>query len=154
MNQTSTNFYELRQLLANALCLSIRQPWAELILRERKKVELRKWSTRHRGWTWLHTGKIVDEVACRKFGMTFPFTGGFVGAFQLRDVVGLDSQRWEVWRSAHLDPGPYQPECFGWVIGKVARLRQPIVASGSRGLYRADTSTVEKLLNEQFFGET
>lgn len=153
LNQPATDFGELRRLLADAPCLSIRQPWAELIFLERKKVELRQWSTRHRGWTWLHTGRTVEEAACSRFGMSSLFTGGFVGAFRLRDVVGLDVERWEVWGPAHLDAGPYQPN-FGWVIGQVLRLRRPVTALGSRGLYRADASTVKQLLNEPFLGET
>jgi hypothetical protein len=154
LNETVTDFGELRQLLAYAPCLSIRQPWAELILLQRKKVELRQWSTRHRGWTWLHTGRSVDETARSMFEMSSPFTGGFVGAFRLRDVVGLNVERWEAWRPAHLDAGPYQPNFFGWVIGQVVRLRRPVAASGSRGLYRVEASTLKLLLDEQFLGET
>jgi hypothetical protein len=154
LNQSVADFGELRRLLADAPCLSIRQPWAELILLERKKVELRRWSTRHRGWTWLHTGRTVDEAACRRFGMSSLFTGGFVGMFRLRDVVGLDVELWEAWRPAHLDAGGYQPNFFGWVVGQVVRLRRPVGASGSRGLYRVEASTLKLLLNEQFLGET
>jgi hypothetical protein len=153
LNQPMTDFGELRRLLTDAPCLSIRQPWAELILIERKKVELRRWSTRHRGWTWLHTGRTVDETTCSRFGMSSFFTGGFVGAFRLRDVVGLDVERWEVWRPAHLDAGPYQPNFFGWVIGHVLRLERPVIASGNQGLYRADASTFKQLLSEKFLGE-
>jgi activating signal cointegrator 1 len=154
LNQTVTNFGELRQLLADAPCLSIRQPWTELILLQRKKVELRQWSTRYRGWTWLHTGKSMDETACSRFGMFSLFTGGYVGAFWLRDVVGLDVARWEVWRPAHLDAGWYQPNFFGWVIGQAVRLQRPVAASGSRGLYPVEESTLKQLLNERFLGET
>jgi hypothetical protein len=154
LNQMVTDFTELRRLLTDAPCLSIRQPWAELILRQRKTVELRQWSTRHRGWTWLHTGKSLDEIACQRFGMSSLFTGGFVGAFRLRDVVGLDVERWEAWRSAHLDSGPYQPNFFGWVIGQVVRLQRSISASGNRGLYQPESSTLKQLLTERFLGET
>jgi hypothetical protein len=143
-----------RWMLADAPCLSIRQPWAELILLERKKVELRRWSTRYRGWTWLHTGKTVDEAARGRFGMPPLFSGGFVGVFRLRDVVGLDVELWDAWRPAHLDAGLYQPIFFGWVIGQAVRLRRPLAASGSQGLYRPEASILNLLLNEQFFGET
>lgn len=153
LSEAAKDFGELRRLLADAPCLSIRQPWAGLILLQRKKVELRRWSTRHRGWTWLHTGRSVDESACSRFGMSFLFTGGYVGAFRLRDVVGLDFERWEAWRPAHLDAGPYQPHCFGWVIAQVVRLQQPVAASGSRGLYRPEASTLEMLLSGQFLDE-
>jgi hypothetical protein len=153
LNQTVTDFGELRRLLAEAPCLSIRQPWAELILLERKKVELRQWSTRHRGWTWLHAGRTVDEIACSRFGMYSLFTGGFVGAFRLRDVVGLDVERWEVWRPAHLDLGAHRPNIFGWVVGQAVRLEHTLDAAGSLGLYRPDAGVVGRLLEERFVGE-
>jgi hypothetical protein len=148
------DFGELRRLLADAPCLSVRQPWAELILLERKKVELRSWSTRYRGWVWLHTGRTVDEVARNEWGIPSPFSGGFVGAFRLRDVVALDDALWEAWRSAHLNAGPYHPDVFGWVITQVVRLQQPVVAPGNRGLYRLDASKLKLLLDERLLGET
>jgi ASCH domain-containing protein len=37
---------------APRLALSVRQPWAELILTGRKKIELRTWTTDHRGPLW------------------------------------------------------------------------------------------------------
>jgi activating signal cointegrator 1 len=154
LNGSVTDFNELRRLLADAPCLSIRQPWAELILLQRKTVELRQWSTRHRGWTWLHTGKAINENACLRFSLSSLFTGGFIGAFRLRDVVGLDRERWEAWRSAHLDLGPFQPNVFGWVIGQVVRLQWPIAASGNRGLYQPEPSILKQLMNEMFLGET
>lgn len=153
MNQNVTDFGELRRLLADAPCLSIRQPWAELVLLERKKVELRQWSTRHRGWTWLHTGRNIDEAAADRFGMPSLFTGGFVGAFRLRDVVGLDADRWETWRAQHLDHGAHLPNIFGFVLGQTVRLKEPLEASGNRGLYRPEVSIVGRLLERPFVGE-
>jgi hypothetical protein len=153
MSQSVTDFAALRQQLASAPCLSIRQPWAELILRGRKKVELRFWSTRHRGWTWLHTGKTADEAAREEFGLPPLFTGGFLGAFLLRDVVSLDDERWDAWRSVHLDAGPFQVDSFGWVIGQVAELSHPLAAPGKRGLYALEAPTILQLSARQFVGE-
>ncbi len=154
LNQPLTDFSELRRLLADAPCLSIRQPWAELILLERKKVELRQWSTQHRGWIWLHTGKAFNQADCDRFGFTSLFTGGFIGAFRLRDVVPLDIERWEAWRSTHLDLGDCPANAFGWVLGNPLRLSKPIVAPGSRGLYRPDAELAARLLAQPFVDES
>jgi hypothetical protein len=153
LNQSILDFVELRRLLVDAPCLSIRQPWAELILLGRKKVELRRWSTRHRGWTWLHTGRSVDEAACGRFGMSSLFIGGYVGAFRLRDVVDLDRERWEAWRPAHLDDGAHPPDVFGWVVDNVVRLQSPLEGPGSQGLYRPDARIAGRLLEARFMGE-
>ncbi len=45
------------------LALSIRQPWVELILLGRKTIEVRSWTTRHRGPLWLHAGMARDIQA-------------------------------------------------------------------------------------------
>jgi len=153
VNRGFNDFGEARRLLADAPCLSIRQPWAELILLERKKVELRQWSTQHRGWIWLHTGKTFDEANYGRFGFTSLFTGGFVGAFRLRDVVPLDRERWDMWRSTHLDLGDCPANVFGWVITSPLRLEKPMAAPGSRGLYRPDAELATRLLAQPFVGE-
>lgn len=137
---------DLAELLAKAPALSVRQPWAELILQRRKRVELRSWSTHRRGWIWLHTGIKTDGDALARLGPTELFTGGFVGAFYLRDVVVLDKERWEQWRGSHLDRGPCSPDFFGWVIGATARLTTPVPARGSMGLFEVDPSLIDQLL--------
>ena len=153
MTEPATDFGEIRQLLKDAPCLSIRQPWAELIVLGRKKVELRRWSTRHRGWVWLHTGRTIDETASDRFELRVLFTGGFVGAFRLRDVVHLDAELWDAWRPAHLDLGAFVSDTFGWVISRTLRLQHPVAASGHQGLYRAEPSLLGRLLSERFVDE-
>jgi ASCH domain len=45
------------------VALSIKQPWAELILLGRKTIEVRSWSTNFRGLLALHTGKRPSVAA-------------------------------------------------------------------------------------------
>jgi hypothetical protein len=40
-------------------CLSIQQPWSELILSGIKNIENRDWNTRFRGEFFIHTGKTI-----------------------------------------------------------------------------------------------
>ena len=72
------------------LALSIRQPWAELILSGRKTLELRTWITDYRGPLWLHTGKAEDPELDRLFGLSDLPRGAFVGRFDLTDVAPVD----------------------------------------------------------------
>lgn len=137
---------DVARSLSKAPALSVRQPWAELILQRRKRVELRSWFTYRRGWIWLHTGIKTDGDGLARLGQMELFTGGFVGAFFLRDVVVLDEERWEQWRASHLSRGPCPPDCFGWVIGATARLQAPVPARGSMGLFEIDPSLIDQLL--------
>jgi hypothetical protein len=50
--------------------LSLKQPFAELILQGRKTIELRKWNTSFRGRFLIHASKVPDAQAMKKFGFT------------------------------------------------------------------------------------
>ncbi|MEK6923012.1 MAG: ASCH domain-containing protein, partial [Nanoarchaeota archaeon] len=48
--------------------LSLKQPFAELILQGKKKIELRKWNTHFMGEFLIHASKISDKKAMKRFG--------------------------------------------------------------------------------------
>lgn len=66
--------------------LSLKQPFAELILQGKKKIELRKWNTKFRGEFFIHASKVSDKEAMMKFGFTKLPTGCIVGKAFLKDV--------------------------------------------------------------------
>ncbi|MBO3751112.1 ASCH domain-containing protein [Streptosporangiaceae bacterium NEAU-GS5] len=125
--------------------LSIRQPWAELILQGRKTIELRTWETDYRGSFWLHAGKAVDLDLDRSFGTSDPPRGAFVGRTTLVDISPIDAQRWERWRGQHLDSGHYQPGLFAWHLSSAERLRQPVPAPGRLKLFKVDETLAQRL---------
>jgi hypothetical protein len=47
--------------------LSLRQPWADLVLEGRKSVETRTWNTNFRGEFFIHAAQAVDVEACKRF---------------------------------------------------------------------------------------
>ena len=49
--------------------LSIRQPWAEIILQGKKSIETRKWDTKFRGTFYIHAPKSIDDYACKVFNI-------------------------------------------------------------------------------------
>jgi hypothetical protein len=82
--------------------LSIRQPWASLIVAGHKDVENRTWSTRYRGPLLIHAPQsfasiTADEIE-RRFGIRLHFDqlprGGIVGAVELVDVVTQSTSPW------------------------------------------------------------
>ena len=66
--------------------LSLKQPWAELILQGRKKIEIRKWKTKFRGDFLIHASKNPDNDAMKKFGFANLPCGFIVGKAKLLDV--------------------------------------------------------------------
>ena len=66
--------------------LSIKQPWVELILQGKKKIEIRKWNTHFRGEFLIHSSKKPDEESMKKFGFKDLPNGFILGKVELIDV--------------------------------------------------------------------
>lgn len=82
--------------------LSIKQPWAWLIVHGYKDIENRTWSTKHRGPFLIHAGKNTDLEAYYKFKdiylglpnlLEFP-RGSIVGRADLVDCVTRSNSEW------------------------------------------------------------
>lgn len=127
------------------LALSIRQPWAELILSGRKAIEVRSWTTDYRGEFWVHAGKSVDAAAARAYSLENLFTGGYLGTVNLVAIVALDASRWQMWRDKHLIDGDHRLCQFAWILDSPRRLRTPLKAPGQLGLFRPDPKIFKQL---------
>ena len=130
-------------------CLSIKNPWLELILSGKKDIEVRTWTTKYRGPVWLHAGKSVDKSQSLRWDFKDLSTGCYLGKANLIDIIQFDQKSWGSLRKRHLNEGPSQPGLYGWVFEKPTRLKEPLVASGKLGLYKPDVdllSCLNKLL--------
>jgi hypothetical protein len=79
--------------------LSIRQPWATLVVLGLKTIEIRRWSTPLRGRIYLHAGKIPDDrregwsrIPEEHFALTSR-CGGIIGAVDIVDCVTYATAR-------------------------------------------------------------
>ena len=116
--------------------LSIRQPWAELIIQGCKTIELRTWTTHHRGRLAVHAAQTVAETACQVHGLdptTLP-RGALLGTVEVVEVTPLDEALWEDLRQQHLGLGPFPGPRYGWRLADPQRLPQPIPLPGRLGL--------------------
>ncbi len=66
--------------------LSLKQPFAELVVEGKKKVELRNWNTKFRGEFFIHASKNSDKESMKRFGFTTLPLGFLVGKVKLVDV--------------------------------------------------------------------
>lgn len=83
--------------------ISIRQPWAWLIIAGLKDIENRDWPTKFRGPVAIHAGKYVprpEEIAeiefeqrvkIRRYELQY---GGIVGTVEITDCVSEHSSPW------------------------------------------------------------
>jgi hypothetical protein len=76
--------------------LTIRQPWAELILRGRKPYELRSWRTNYRGLLVIHAAAKINAENARRLGLNPEklIAGAFVGvAILVSPQIFVGSQK-------------------------------------------------------------
>src|ERR1043165_7475422 len=69
-------------------CLSLKQPYAELLISGRKAIELRKWNTNFRGQFLVHASKNVNKEKCELLGIDCNILdiGAILGTAILQDV--------------------------------------------------------------------
>ncbi|MBU2562710.1 MAG: ASCH domain-containing protein, partial [Nanoarchaeota archaeon] len=73
--------------------LSLKQPFAELILQKRKIIELRKWNTKFRGEFLIHSSKIPDKKSMEKFGFKKLSCGFILGKARLVNVKRYKNEK-------------------------------------------------------------
>jgi len=113
--------------------LSIKQPWAELILNGRKKIELRNWNTNFRGVFLIHTSKNQDKESMKKFGFKELPNGFIIGKSELVEVKKyLDEKELKKDKDKHLADSSWGK--FGFVLESPKRI-EPISAKGNLGFW-------------------
>lgn len=117
--------------------LSLRQPWAALILQGCKTIETRTWRTAHRGVFAIHAAWQVDGEMARLFGMEPDslVSGALVGTAEIIEMIEVDSESWTALRSQHLVPDPEPAGRVGWRLANPRRLATPIPMRGLPGLF-------------------
>lgn len=126
--------------------LSIRQPWADLIIQGKKTLELRNWAVRHRGPLAIHASQTVDEAACRANGID-PHTvsaGVLIGTVELLDIVPLDEESIKTHSQDHLGTGIFKPPIYGWKFSNPKILEKPVPYTGRMGLFNVPDNLVEE----------
>jgi hypothetical protein len=137
-------------MMSSIPAISIRQPWAELILLGKKTIEVRSWSTDYRGQLWLHTGQKGEPHLEESMGFMNLYKGGYIGTVTVDAVVPMDPDRWEAWRARHMNAGPCPPGVYAWILSSPRRLRKPIPGPGQLGLF-SPLPDIEDQLNKAEF---
>lgn len=126
--------------------LSIKQPWASLIVSGHKTVEMRTWKTSYRGLLAIHASKKPDML----YGTILPSgndikhhnnpLGAIIATCTLADIIIYNSrQKYNDDILKHCCPETwYQKGMCGWVLIDVKKLETPIPCKGQLGLWNWD----------------
>jgi hypothetical protein len=97
--------------------LSIKQPWAALLIHGVKTIEIRRWPTRRRGRVLIHAARIPDgreqgwKLVTPEIQETAKLCGGIIGAAELvRCITYRDPNAFVADQQQHLnDPDWFRP---------------------------------------------
>ena len=120
--------------------LSFRQPWAELVLRGQKSLDLRTWHTRYRGPLAIYAPQTIEREACEAYGLDpadLP-TGAVVGLVDLIRIVELDEALYAERAGEHLNARRHREPLYGWELADPQRLATPQPAQGRHRLFEVD----------------
>jgi hypothetical protein len=113
---------------SQAYALSLKQPWATLLVHGRKTIEVRRWPTARRGPILIHAARVADwreegwRLLPAELKEAAQLLGGIIGIGELTGCITYGNR--EVFaadRSRHLnDPSWFQgPVLYGFVFTKV-----------------------------------
>jgi predicted transcriptional regulator len=126
-------------------CLSICQPFAELIIQNKKTVELRKWNTNFRGEFLVHAPIKIRKEGCVKMKMNEKLTtGAIIGKAELFDVKKYGSiKEIQKDKDKHLSTKKFQGKTFGFILKNSKPLRIPIPWKGQLGFFDVDLPKIK-----------
>jgi len=112
--------------------LSIKQPFAELILSGKKTIELRTWNTKFRGKFFIHASKSPDKKAMERFGYKDLPVGFILGEAELAEVKHYKNKE-DFEKDSELHQGKTFSE-YGFILKNIKR-QKPKEAKGKLGFW-------------------
>lgn len=123
--------------------LTIKQPWATLIMQGDKRFEFRSWQTKYRGDLLIHAGKGIDKEAMKRLVKYLPdeiLLGKILGKVTLVDCIRMCPEFKEMLLKENSDIYTKSSfsENFGWQVENVQVFDEPIEAKGHLSLWEYD----------------
>lgn len=120
--------------------ITIKQPWATLIVEGYKRFEFRSWKTNYRGDILIHAGKGIDKEAMERLKKYLPDEiplGKIIGKATLTDCIPMSKDFADMLAKENNDI--YTTHSFsrnyGFKLENVEKLDNPIEIRGQLGLW-------------------
>ena len=119
-------------------CLSVSQPFADLIIHGKKTIELRRWNTSFRGEFLIHSPLKIRTDDCKLLGINPKnlVKGAIIGKAEIFDVKKYNSKS-EINKDSkkHLASKSFQNKKYGFLIKNPKPFRIPIPTKGKFGFF-------------------
>ena len=119
-------------------CLSVSQPFADLIVRGKKTIELRSWDTRYRGEFLIHSPLKVRSEDCQRLGIDEGSlaVGAIVGKANIYDVKIYKTQKeWQNDQKYHFAGPEFSGSKYGFLLKNAKKFSIPIPHKGKLGFF-------------------
>ena len=123
-------------------CLTVKQPWASLIIEGFKCYEFRPWKTNYRGKILIHAGKNLEKDMFdrfQKYHLDYEL-GAIIGEAELVDCILVDKELNTELRI--MNPVVYgrsnHVENYAWKLEHIKKYDKPIYINGKLGLWNYD----------------
>lgn len=122
--------------------LTIREPWASLIINGYKKYEFRSWKTNYRGKILIHTSQKIEKEMLSRFkdyNLNY-VSGSIIGEAELTDCILVDEEFNQNLRK--IDNVVYgksnHVEKYAWKLENIKKYDKPIPMKGKLGLWNIE----------------
>jgi hypothetical protein len=141
-------------------CLSVSQPFADLIISGKKTIELRNWNTNFRGEFLIHAPIKIKTKDCKRLKIDRKLiTGAIVGKATLYDVKKYNSlKEIKTDQKYHQAAKDVHNKKYGFILKNMKSFRIPIPWKGQLGFFEVklpktiikNTSIVSEIIDEEF----
>ena len=116
--------------------LTIKQPWASLIVNGYKKYEFRSWKTKYRGKILIHAGLTLEKNnSYNKYDLDYT-KGAIIGEAELVDCILVDNELDKKLRKENsIIYGNNHVGDYAWKLINIKKYDKPIYIKGKLGLW-------------------
>lgn len=122
--------------------LTIKEPWATLIIEGYKEYEFRSWKTNYRGKILIHAGKTIEHDMLDRFGdYNLKYNCGYIiGEAYITDCILVDEKFNKKLQNINskVYAGSNHTETYAWKLENIKRYDNPISCKGKLGLWNYD----------------
>lgn len=119
-------------------CLTIKQPWASLIVSGYKKYEFRSWKTKYRGKILIHAGMSLEKTyidKVKEYNLEY-IKGAIIGEAEIVDCILVDKNFDDYLRNENnLVYGKDHVGSYAWKLDNIKKYKEPIYVKGKLSLW-------------------